>query len=341
MALNCESADQSADRWPCGTCPSCLAVLAHNSLDVLEVDAASNGGVEAVRGLRDLVAYGSPGQWKMVLLDEAHAMSANAFNALLKILEEPPDHTVFVLLTTEPGKILPTVASRCMQFTFRRITVPEIAGRLARICQLEQIAAEPGLLAAIADRADGAMRDAVMLLDQAHCTLVAEGLTLENFAKVFGKSDYVLPLVAAMASGDYPAVYAALEEALAQAGEPSAVTSRLVDCLTDLLRLRCGGEVTAQGTPLEARRQLAGRAGCEQADKGDAGAVGPADQGPGGGPGGRAEAGLRGGDRAAVPAAEGSISAAAAVNGNGQRTGTGNSSLDELKQALGASMNEH
>ena len=245
--------------WPCGECPPCLAVLAHNSLDVIEVDAASNGGVEAVRGLRDLVAYGSPGQWKLVILDEAQSMSRDAFNALLKILEEPPEHTVFVLLTTEPGKILATVASRCMHFIFRRIPPDAIAGRLTAICQAEGIEAGPGLLAAIADRADGAMRDAVMLLDQARSTLVAEGLTLENFTRVFGDGDYALPLVAAMAGGDYPGMYAALEDALAQAGEPPAVTSRLVDCLTDVLRLCCGGAVTAQGAPLEARRRLACR----------------------------------------------------------------------------------
>jgi len=259
MALNCESADRSADCWPCGKCPSCLAVLVHNSLDVLEVDAASNGGVDAVRGLRELVAYGSPGQWKMIMLDEAHAMSTNAFNALLKILEEPPEHTVFVLLTTEPGKILPTVASRCMQFTFRRIPPDLITARLAAICQAEGIEPGPGLLAAIADRADGAMRDAVMLLDQVNCALKSEPLTLDNFRVLFGDSDYALPLVAAMAGGDYPAVYAALEAALAQAGETSAVAARLVDCLADLLRLCSGGEVTAQGAPLEARRALAAR----------------------------------------------------------------------------------
>jgi DNA polymerase III subunit gamma/tau len=258
MSLNCEAEDQQADRWPCGTCPSCVAVAAGNSLDVIEVDAASNGGVDAVRGLRDLMSYGSPGQWKLLVLDEAHAMSRDAFNALLKMLEEAPERTCFVLLTTEPGKILPTVASRCMTFTFRRIPPDAIAGRLAQICQLEGIGAEPALLAEIADRADGAMRDAVMLLDQAHSTLVTEGLTLENFVKVFGDGDYVLPLAAAMAGGDYLAVYAALEDALAQDGEPSAVTGKLVDCLADLLTLRCCGQVTAQGAPLEARRALAG-----------------------------------------------------------------------------------
>ena len=257
MALNCEATDQSAERWPCGACPSCKAVAAGNSLDVIEVDAASNGGVEAVRGLRDLVAYGSPGKWKMVMLDEAHAMSRDAFNALLKILEEPPDHTMFILLTTEPGKIMPTVASRCMSFTFRRIPPDLITKRLAQICAAEQIDAEPGLLAAIADRADGGMRDAVMLLDQAHSALKAQEFTLANFTSLFGDADYAVPLVEAMAGGDYPAMYAALDDAIAQAGEPGAVTGKLVEVLADLLVLRSGGAVTAQGGPLEARKALA------------------------------------------------------------------------------------
>jgi DNA polymerase-3 subunit gamma/tau len=258
-ALNCESFDQSADCWPCGKCPSCVSVAAGNSLDVIEVDAASNGGVDAIRGLRDLMSYGSPGRWKCLILDEAHAIgSGAAFDALLKMLEEPPDWTLFMLLTTEPAKIRATVADRCMPFTFRRIPSDLITARLAQICHLEGIEAGPGLLAEIAGRADGGMRNAVMLLDQARSTLVSEGLTLENFEKVFGKGDYVLPLAAAMAAGDYPAVYSALEDALAQAGEPSAVTSGLVDCLADLLALRCGGTVTAQGAPLEARRALAG-----------------------------------------------------------------------------------
>jgi DNA polymerase-3 subunit gamma/tau len=258
-ALNCESADQTADKWPCGSCPSCEAVAAGNSLDVIEVDAASNGGVDAVRELRQIMSYGSPGAWKVLLLDEVHAMSRDAFNALLKILEEPHDHTLFILLTTEPGKILPTVMSRCMTFTFRRIPPALIAARLEHICALEDIKAEPALLAEIADRADGGMRDAVMLLDQAASTLAVEGLTLANFEKVFGAGDYVLPAVAAMVAGDYPAVYAALEDALVQAGEPSAVIGKLADLLADLLVLRSGGAVTTQGTPLEARKALAAR----------------------------------------------------------------------------------
>lgn len=258
-ALNCESEDKSAESWPCGKCPSCAAVAAGNSLDVIEVDAASNGGVDAIRELRRMMSYGSPGAWKVLLLDEVHSMSRDAFNALLKILEEPHYHTMFILLTTEPGKIPDTVQSRCMTFLVHRVPADLIIARLARICYEEGIDAEPELLAEIADRADGGMRDAVMLLDQVRSTLVAEGLTLENFTKVFGDADTAPRIVAAMASGDFPAVYAALEDAIAQAGEPSAVIGKLADLLADLLALRCGGSISAQGSRLETRKELAAR----------------------------------------------------------------------------------
>jgi DNA polymerase III subunit gamma/tau len=255
-ALNCEAENQSADVWPCGSCPSCKAVAAGNSLDVIEVDAASNGGIDAIRQLQELARYGSPGRWKVVLLDEAHAMSRDGFNALLKMLEEPPENTLFVLLTTEPGKIMATVASRCMTFTFRRLPPAAIIARLEHICGLEDIRAEPALLAEIASRADGGMRDAVMLLDQ----VTSVGITdLARFTALLGESDVAVPLVQAMAAGDYPAVYAALDEAVAQAGDPGAVTAKLADLLADLLVLRSGGAVAAQGEPLEARKALAAR----------------------------------------------------------------------------------
>lgn len=255
-ALHCEAEGElTADSWPCGTCPSCKAVAAGHSLAVLEVDAASSGGVEAIRDLRQLAAYGG----RLILLDEAHSMSRDAFNALLKVMEEPPSGTTFVLLTTEPGRILPTVASRCMTFTFRPIPPSVITYRLEQICEAEEMSVEQPVLAAIAGRAGGAMRDAVMLLDQAISVLPPENLNLASFLALFGDSDYAVPLVTAMAAGDYPAMYAALEQALAQAGEPSAVTGQLADCLTDLLRLRSGGAIEAQGEQLKARQELASR----------------------------------------------------------------------------------
>jgi DNA polymerase III subunit gamma/tau len=251
-AMHCESENQAAGCWPCGQCPECTAVAAGHSLAVLEVDAASSGGVEAIRDLRQLAAYG-----RLILLDEAHSLSRDGFNALLKVMEEPPPGSTFVLLTTEPGRILPTVVSRCMTFVFRPLQPEAIAGRLAEICQAEGIGAGPELLAAIASRADGAMRDAVMLLDQAVSALPPGKLSLASFQALFGDPDVAPPIVAAMAAGDYPAMYAAVDLALAQAGDPSSVIGKLAGCLADLLRLRSGGAIAAQGVPLEDRRKLA------------------------------------------------------------------------------------
>jgi DNA polymerase-3 subunit gamma/tau len=140
-ALNCTPEpplDPNANR-PCNECPSCLAVTIGNSLDVLEVDAASNGGVAEIRKIKDMVGYAVGGQWRVVLLDEAHSMSKEAFNALLKVLEEPPPQTLFVLLTTEPGKIIDTIVSRSMSFDFRRVTVADIVERLKFIAANENI----------------------------------------------------------------------------------------------------------------------------------------------------------------------------------------------------------
>ena len=252
-ALHCEAGGElTASTWPCGTCPSCLAVAAGHSLDVLELDAASHGGVDAIRDLHQLVSYGG----RTVIVDEAHAMSRDGNNAFLKMAEEPPAGTVFMLLTTDPGRILPTVLSRCLTFTFRPIPPALITERLTQICQAEKISAELAMLEAIVEQAGGAMRDAVMLLDQAHC---AGASTLASYRKLTGTHDTAVPLVTAMAAADYPVMYAHLEEALAQAGDPPSVVGQLVDCLTDLLRLRSGGTIDAQGEALAARQSLASR----------------------------------------------------------------------------------
>jgi DNA polymerase-3 subunit gamma/tau len=231
-------------------------VRAGTSLDVIEVDAASHGLVDDIRRLRDLALYATPGSCRVVLLDEAHSMGRAAFDAVLKILEEPPDRTVFILLTTEPGRIPRTVASRCMPFSFRRVAPAVIQQRLAEICEREQISAEPGLLAAISSRADGGVRDAVMLLDQCWA---AGAATEEHLCQLTGEDDFAPNLIAAMLE---PALlYRELGAGglLDRLGDYQLIGTRLVGCLRDILVLHAGGEVTAQGTPLEARRSLAAR----------------------------------------------------------------------------------
>lgn len=163
MTANCTSGGPK----PCGECESCLAVRAGSHPDVLEIDAASNNSVDDVRDLREKVGLAAMrGGKKIYILDEAHMMSRAAFNALLKTLEEPPGHVIFILATTEPEKIIPTILSRCQHYRFRRLTPEEIAGKLAGLATQEGATADPDALNLIGRLADGAMRDGESLLER-------------------------------------------------------------------------------------------------------------------------------------------------------------------------------
>jgi DNA polymerase-3 subunit gamma/tau len=163
-ALNCRTGPAAE---PCGQCDSCMEIAAGRSLDVLEIDGASNNGVEQVRELRDHVQYvPARGPYKVYIIDEVHMLSMAAFNALLKTLEEPPQHVKFVFATTEPQKVPATIASRCQRFDLRRISPGDIAGHLRKIARLEQITVDDEALFAIARGAEGGMRDAESAFDQ-------------------------------------------------------------------------------------------------------------------------------------------------------------------------------
>ncbi|MBI4403056.1 MAG: DNA polymerase III subunit gamma/tau [Deltaproteobacteria bacterium] len=163
-ALRCPNVKEGA---PCNECPECLAISDSRSVDVVEIDGASNNGVEAVRSIRENVAYGaSVGDYKIYIIDEVHMLSISAFNALLKTLEEPPPSVVFLLATTESQKLPLTILSRCQRFEFRRLTIQEIKGRLEQILVTENVlVSEPGLKV-IASHSEGSLRDALSLLDQ-------------------------------------------------------------------------------------------------------------------------------------------------------------------------------
>ncbi|GGJ33621.1 DNA polymerase III subunit gamma/tau [Deinococcus roseus] len=162
MTVNCES-----EFKPCGECQSCRLIKSGSHPDVVEIDAASNNSVDDVRDLREKVGLASMrGGKKVYILDEAHMMSRGAFNALLKTLEEPPEHVIFILATTEPEKILPTILSRCQHYRFRRLSEQEIAGKLQRLCDQEAVSYEMGALLLIGRLADGAMRDGESLLER-------------------------------------------------------------------------------------------------------------------------------------------------------------------------------
>jgi DNA polymerase III subunit gamma/tau len=163
-ALNCSTGPTPT---PCQTCPSCISITNGSALDVTEIDAASNNGVDQIRELTERVQFRAiEGQFRIYIIDEVHMLSTAAFNALLKTLEEPPPNVIFIFATTEAHKVLPTIVSRCQRFDFSRITRPQIEGRLATVAQNEDISISPEALTYIARHAKGGMRDALSLLDQ-------------------------------------------------------------------------------------------------------------------------------------------------------------------------------
>ncbi len=186
-AVNCENPH---DGDPCGECPSCKAIAAGASMSVVEIDAASNNGVDNVREIIDEVSFPpADAKFRVYIIDEVHMLSAGAFNALLKTLEEPPEYCIFILATTDPQKIPVTILSRCQRYDFKRITTDVIAGRLEELTSIENIPAEPRALRYIARTADGSMRDALSLLDQCIAFHYGETLTLDMALDVLGAID--------------------------------------------------------------------------------------------------------------------------------------------------------
>lgn len=163
-AVNCE---HPVNGSPCGECPACKAIAAGTSMNVIEIDAASNNGVDNIREIREEVQYSpTEGKYKVYIIDEVHMLSQGAFNALLKTLEEPPSYVIFILATTEPHKIPATILSRCQRFDFKRVTVKDISSRMRYICEKEGIEADEKALNLIARNSQGALRDALSILDQ-------------------------------------------------------------------------------------------------------------------------------------------------------------------------------
>ena len=189
---------------PCGECEACTSIAAGTSLDVIEMDAASNRSVDDIRELRERVGFApAAGKWKVYILDEAHMLTREAWNAFLKTLEEPPPSTVFVLATTEPHKVMPTIVDRCQRFDFARPAPAQIAEVLRRVAAAEEIEIADGAIAAVARSASGSFRDALGTLDQ----LVAYGgkrIETDDVLAVLGVADATLILAAAdaIATGD-------------------------------------------------------------------------------------------------------------------------------------------
>lgn len=256
-ALNC--LDPEPSQRPCNACEHCVAVNEGRFLDLIEIDGASNNSVENIRELRDKINFApSQGRFKIYIIDEVHMLSLGAFNALLKTLEEPPAHAVFILATTESHKIPATVASRCQRFEFRRIPVTDIVARLQSLCAQEGIQAEKAALELAARQSTGALRDAISLLDQ---LVSADGsVTLARAQALLGTAvgQSVQDLSAALAAGDTTAGLDLVNAAIDAGADPRQFARQMVDYLRALLLVRLGNaalvEATAEDRTIMARQ---------------------------------------------------------------------------------------
>ncbi|MGA3226506.1 MAG: DNA polymerase III subunit gamma/tau [Acidobacteriaceae bacterium] len=254
MALNCRNPIGSAERpspEPCGVCDSCKEIRAGNSLDVVEIDAATNRGIDEIRELRDAARYApARDRYKIYLLDEAHQITDAAFNALLKTLEEPPEHVVFMMATTQPEDIPQTIRSRCQHFSFHAVKFDDIVTELTQIAAQEGILADPQALALLAEAGDGSMRDALSIMDQA----IASAPMVDGKARLDGNEirelmgtvpDAVFErILEAIGEGQSAAVMEELNRLLNAGNSPSQMARQLVRYLRNCLMAKLGGEQT-------------------------------------------------------------------------------------------------
>ncbi len=242
--LNCENPKSGN---PCNACPSCLAVIKGNHLDVMEIDGASHTGVGEVRELQESIGFApSQSRNKVYVIDEVHMLSTHAFNALLKTLEEPPAHVYFIFATTSPQKIPDTIKSRCQRHHFKRLENAEIASRLEEICKAEKVKYEMDGLRLLARKADGSMRDGTSLLDQ--CVTASGGnVTAEAVRGILGLVDQekVLAFVDAVAGGDATRPLQLLDGAVNEGVDLQDLLAALLECYRDLMVLSVPGDLSS------------------------------------------------------------------------------------------------
>lgn len=232
-AVNCEHGPTPN---PCNKCQNCVRINDGTSMDVFEIDAASNRGIDEIRDLREKVAFAPVnGRYKVYIIDEVHMLTTEAFNALLKTLEEPPPHVIFILATTEPHKIPATIHSRCQRFDFKRVTDSDIVKRLREVADGSGIAADDDALQLIAVQADGGMRDALSLLDQ--CGVMAERVSAETVRSVLGivGREALRELVKAVGEGNVPKALELLEALLAGGKDVKQIITELAEYLRAVL----------------------------------------------------------------------------------------------------------
>ncbi len=262
-SLNCLASDCPTVK-PCCKCESCIAIAEGQDVDVIEIDAASNTGVDNIRELRSNAVYRpARARFKIYIIDEVHMLSTGAFNALLKTLEEPPEHVKFILATTEPQKVPATIQSRCLRFDFRSISADDIEGHLREVLAKEDIAAEPQVLRRVARAANGSMRDALSLLDQLLST--GEKTLTPQLVDDLLPTPYdemLTGLIGQLADRDAAGALASLDRCLSAGYTLERFAESLADQLRSLMLLRvCGPETTLVELPASAAEKMVALAG--------------------------------------------------------------------------------
>ena len=236
-AVNCEHAAEHGGS-PCNECPICRSILSENSMNVFEIDAASNNSVEDIRRIREEVAYPpTEGRYKVYIIDEVHMLSTSAFNALLKTLEEPPSYVIFILATTDPQKVPQTILSRCQRYDLKRIKSDVIAARLRELSGAEGRKVEDRAIDYIARTADGSMRDALSLLDRCFSFMTGQELSYKDTLEVLGASDTSVfsGLYRSLCSGDVEGALRAVSDTVAAGREIYQFTNDFIWYLRNVL----------------------------------------------------------------------------------------------------------
>jgi DNA polymerase-3 subunit gamma/tau len=266
-SLNCERGGPTLT--PCGECESCRSIAAGSSVDVIEMDAASNRSVDDIRSLRDRVAFApAAGSWKVYILDEAHMLTKEAWNAFLKTLEEPPPNTIFILATTEAHKVMPTIADRCQRFDFQRPSIEQISEVLTRVAAAESISIDPAAVSMIARSASGSFRDALGTLDQL-LAYSGSSIAIDDVLELLGApdADLLFGVVDSIVAEDPKGVLLSVDSMARSGRDPARFARDLLGHLRVLLVTRTTGEipeafaVTATDAPrLSAQAQAIGPA---------------------------------------------------------------------------------
>jgi len=250
MALNCRSTIETTGKppiEPCGICDSCTEIRAGNAVDVIEIDAATNRGIDEIRELREAARYRpARDRFKIYILDEAHQITDAAFNALLKTLEEPPSHVIFMMATTQPEDIPQTIRSRCQHFSFRAVKFEDIVGQLRDIVTKEKIPADEDALALLAEAGDGSMRDALSILDQAIAS-TSEQLTLDSVRSLIGSAPAAAleTVMQAVAESSSEKILVLVDELIGEGHSPTHFARQLVRFLRNVTVAKIAGRDSA------------------------------------------------------------------------------------------------